>query len=500
MAYPPSLTEAQKQYLHSSLTDYALAHGLVVRPADSLAPTNPSNTLATAAPVTLFPSLFPREAWMEARDVQEMYNELYVRVSRDEKWLGEVMESLKGVDEFMERLWAMHLKLRASGFAQSLSLGLFRSDYLLHQAEGDEEVSIKQVEFNTVSSSFGALSTRVSDLHRHLFSIGAFPSSPALNMDALPANPALDELAAGLAAAHEAYLAQQRKQKKNNVVILFVVQPGERNAFDQRWLEYTLLKTHSTPVLRHTLAELHSLAHISPSTSVLTIPHPSGTTVEVSTVYFRAGYAPTDFPTQTEWDAREMLERSMAIKCPTLITHLAGAKKVQQRLAEPNQLEYFFPSSYSNLISRLRRTFTALYPMDAHSQPGKLGRHLALQNPEKYVLKPQREGGGNNIYRTKIPTFLNSLPSDAHFDAYILMELIEPPAARNTIVRGGELLEGGVVGELGVYGVALWDAAENEGGLRVNREAGWLLRTKGVESEEGGVAAGYGCVDSVCLV
>ena len=120
-----------------------------------------------------------------------------------------------------------------------------------------------------------------------------------------------------------------------------------------------------------------------------------------------------------------------------------------------------------------------------------------------YVLKPQREGGGNNIYKSKIPAFLNSIPED-HWSGYILMELIVTPGGlRNMVLRNGEVMEGEVVGELGVYGVCLWDAAggkDPEGWLKVNREAGWLLRTKGSESEEGGVAAGFGCVDSVVLV
>ena len=85
------------------------------------------------------------------------------------------------------------------------------------------------------------------------------------------------------------------------------------------------------------------------------------------------------------------------------------------------------------------------------------------------------------------------------------MELIVTPGGvRNTVVRNGEVMEGEVVGELGVYGVCLWDASrEAEGGegwIKMNKEAGWLLRTKGSESEEGGVAAGFGCVDSVVLV
>ena len=85
------------------------------------------------------------------------------------------------------------------------------------------------------------------------------------------------------------------------------------------------------------------------------------------------------------------------------------------------------------------------------------------------------------------------------------MELIVTPGeVRNLVLRNGEVMEGEVVGELGVYGVCLWDQAGGkdgeEGWLKVNREAGWLLRTKGTESEEGGVAAGFGCVDSVVLV
>jgi hypothetical protein len=31
---------------------------------------------------------------------------------------------------------------------------------------------------------------------------------------------------------------------------------------------------------------------------------------------------------------------------------------------------------------------------------------MALENPEEYVLKPQREGGGNNVYGLDIPPAL----------------------------------------------------------------------------------------------
>jgi hypothetical protein len=113
-------------------------------------------------------------------------------------------------------------------------------------------------------------------------------------------------------------------------------------------------------------------------------------------------------------------------------------------------------------------------------------------------MKPQREGGGNNVYKSAIPARLAAIPQE-HWGSYILMELITPPPAVNTILRGnGKVEQGGVICELGVYGTCLWNRETGE--VVRNEEAGYLLRTKGDQSEEGGVAAGYGCMDSVRLV
>lgn len=59
---------------------------------------------------------------------------------------------------------------------------------------------------------------------------------------------------------------------------------------------------------------------------------------EVAVIYFRAGYAPRDYFGRAEWDARLKLERSTAIKCPSIAYHLAGTKKVQQVLAQEGQV------------------------------------------------------------------------------------------------------------------------------------------------------------------
>lgn len=404
----------------------------------------------------------------------------------------------------MARLYKVHLDVKKEGFVQNLSLGLFRSDYMIHvdSSSATSPPVIHQVEFNTVASSFGGLSTLVSQLHRYLLRIDAYPQTGHLiTEDNLPVNHSAQGLACGLAAAHKAYGPGGGGRK---TVVLFIVQPGERNVFDQRWLEYNLLEKHDIQAHRISLSEVPNLITLDSITRALIYhpPHAPGVLIEVSTVYFRAGYGPGDYPSELEWVARTTLEYSKAIKCPSVITQLAGTKKVQQVLAMEGVVERFIADP--KVAERIRSTFAAIHPLDT-SPAGLAARKMALNSPEKYVLKPQREGGGNNIYRSKIPDFLRSIP-ESHWSGYILMELIEPPNLENIIIRNGETLGGGVIGELGVYGTVLWRDGEGDQrgkGIQAiisNEESGWLLRTKGRASEEGGVAAGFGSVDGVLLV
>lgn len=49
----------------------------------------------------------------------------------------------------------------------------------------------------------------------------------------------------------------------------------------------------------------------------------------------RAGYSPDDYPSELEWQGRGKLERSSAVKCPSVAFQLAGAKKVRARPGLP---------------------------------------------------------------------------------------------------------------------------------------------------------------------
>ena len=93
----------------------------------------------------------------------------------------------------------------------------------MHAPGNGERSSLKQVEFNTISSSFGTLSERAANLHRCAHSPSAesgnrnirrrylyrstqyYGTSPHLREENFPENNTTAGLAEGLAEAHKAY-------------------------------------------------------------------------------------------------------------------------------------------------------------------------------------------------------------------------------------------------------------------------------------------------------
>jgi len=157
-------------------------------------------------------------------------------------------------------------------------------------------------------------------------------------------------------------------------------------------------------------------------------------------------------------------------------------------------------------------------------------------------MKPQREGGGNNIYGQAVADALQTMTQE-DLKAFILMERIFPPSQAATLVREGALLNDVTLCELGIYGVYLSDksgifptsllrqlasqfcpsslvaASSNDDALiasnddnddsattaasdttAYNKYAGFLLRVKPANSDEGGVAAGYSVLSAPSLV
>ena len=92
--YHPEEASNEIRHLVSLIKDWSIAHGLAVRPPPSVvsAETDPHGVLATTAPVTLFPSPFPRVCFDQACSIQEAYNKLYASIAQDEEFLKSIVE------------------------------------------------------------------------------------------------------------------------------------------------------------------------------------------------------------------------------------------------------------------------------------------------------------------------------------------------------------------------------------------------------------------------
>lgn len=207
--------------------------------------------------------------------------------------------------------------------------------------------------------------------------------------------------------------------------ILFIIEDITYNICDQRFHEFQIRENYPhVKVIRKTLTDVFNTGVLGSNKELIV----DG--IVVSVVYFRAGYEPGHYHSQNEWSARLMIERSSAIKCPSIHYHLAGTKKVQQALAKPGILKRFLTDEED--ITRVKEIFTGLYSLDKEEGGDKVV-DMVLKNPEGYVMKPQREGGGNNIYGSEIPEKLIEM-SEEERSAYIVMDRIFPPISRSYMV------------------------------------------------------------------
>lgn len=469
---PIPLEEKELEVLVSKTKDWAIMHGIGIRSNTAF-----SEDTINFAPFILLPSTFPRSEFEKAVEIQTTLNELMHRVAHNEEFLKETLKDTIQVDEFTGNLYKIWETVLNEGITQKLSLGLLRSDYMVHSGSSSK---IKQVEFNTVSVSLAGIGNGVSIYNRYVLEeLGHHDK-----IRNLPENSALTGMTMGLLEAWKIY-------GDPNAAVLFIIEDVTYNICDQRFHEFELKRLNSTvKVLRKTLTEMYSEAHLTENNELIVDDK------AVSVVYYRSAYTPDQIPTKKEWDARLMIERSLAIKCPSIQYHLAGTKKVQQALAKPGAIEMFL--SEAKKISAVREIFTGLYGLD-FDEAGDQAIQMALDDPERFVLKPQREGGGNNIYGQEIRDAILNMKDSKERTAWILMERIKPPISTGYMIRAGgpkvpPLVE--MVSELGVFGVVIGDSQK----ILVNRQVGHMLRTKASTADEGGVAAGLGALDSPYLI
>lgn len=541
---------------------FAAANGLQVetkKTSPSTSSSSPPSSSYQCAPISLLPNIFPGKAFQKAKSLAPDFNLLVDKISRNHKFLNDTLAggevSVISKDEYTKKLLQLYNEIYADEDADADAdetkpnfahladrLGIQRSDYMLNPSPTEGVFELKQVELNTIAASFAGLATGVARLHSILTNRFGNELKDWIKMNSIkvmgedylansndvnvgvPDNTALEKLAYAMSVSHERYNSRFVDENGNNeqgstpVAILFIVQDGETNTVDQRKLEFQLWEEHKIPVVRMSLTTAHTQLKLENDGSLYILGESDGNDgkesiqYQVSLVYYRAGYAPTDYPDGydgIEWKSREKIERSRATKCPSLGYHLAGTKKIQQELARPGVLEQFFDNG-DDKVESMRDAFAGLYSLgdDAVNEDIDAVKDVLLSGSAgKYVLKPQREGGGYNYYGDRLTEKIQqnvkvnddgSVVLGEDLAEFILMQRLFPPKQTAVLLRAG-IVEGSgeSISELGCFGSIL-QSFDGKTTLH-NEYAGFLLRTKFENVDEGGVASGFATLSSPYL-
>lgn len=192
-----------------------------------------------------------------------------------------------------------------------------------------------------------------------------------------------------------------------------------------------------------------------------------------------------------------MIELSRSIKCPNINTFLTTFKVFQYQLTKPDILKKYVNDEF--IVNDILRFFVKIYYLQ-EIEPDKqkeLFKEIVL-DVNKYIIKPQKEGGGNNYYGEDIKKLIPSEDCTIkdEMKSCIVMERINSVETQTIMLfeNKPKIIES--VSEFSAYGVILSD----ETTIHQNKSVGFLVRTKDKNSNEGGVIVGASAIDIPCLM
>ncbi|KAE9549320.1 hypothetical protein FO519_007471 [Halicephalobus sp. NKZ332] len=401
-----------EQYVREAI-DYAYCHGFILKPRDS----GNEGLTYQHSPLALFPSPFPAEIFKQAQEVQNDMLELYFYLSWDHDFLIEAHKDVIKSDKFIQKMVEVYDEVWKSGVAQSKILFFQRADYMCDVAR-DPKGELKEIEVNIMGVGGMYYSRKITNWHRKI----TYDTFGNKALDHIPANDPVRETVQGL---YHAWLSMNDK----DAGILIVVQDYTSVIMDERTVEYELAESHDEPmkIFRLTLTQCAERLTLKEKDLIL-----DGIT-RISLIYYRTGISPEHYPSEKEWDARLLMEKSNALKCPWIGVQLSNTKKVQQVVSQPGFIEKYFPEKPDS-VKRLRAVFGGMWGLEKQDEETKKVISDAIAHPEKYVLKSQRDCGEGNYYGEQLASKLKTM-SHEEFGAHILMEKFQPMAGKNVMVR-----------------------------------------------------------------
>ncbi len=145
------------------------------------------------------------------------------------------------------------------------------------------------------------------------------------------------------------------------------------------------------------------------------------------------------------------------------------------------------------VTDKIKGLFKGMYDLsDSASTDVIQVKAFAIENPDNFVLKPLKEGGGNNFFGLELQSMLLNL-SQEELGTYLLMEKINAPEVKTHMLKNGKILYCSGITEIGIYSFVVANSATGQ--ILENEVNGCLARTKVSNCNEGGVSAGFAVID-----
>lgn len=130
----------------------------------------------------------------------------------------------------------------------------------------------------------------------------------------------------------------------------------------------------------------------------------------------------------------------MAIKCPNIDGHLATFKKFQEAFSDNKLVTEIMSEKHQESIDKLGNIFEGMWSLEHIMNPEAKEVHevvqKAIEKPGDYILKPQREGGGNNLYDDELKKVLTTWDKK-DIAQFLIMEKIRAPKIKHYMLRAG---------------------------------------------------------------
>lgn len=467
-------------------------------------------------PFSLLPAMIDIGNYENLCKISKYLHKFIDGMSRDVQFLIQTLKPILTNDVFLSRYIEIYERqLKLNEFNQPISMGIYRTDYMQNA-----DMKWGQIEINVAGVGGFFAAQKMNDLRRWSIHRYAGICLPIYNNDNgkiinnhtndctndmkedgntrifLPNVTSFDCCVRTLATA-----AKLVHPLKPLVMIIHPINT-ETGIIDQSAIDFELFNKYNVVCIRRSMRDLcKGRIKLDVETKELIVDDVHRISCvfhhQNQTSYYLKSFENEGF--DNCMNVIQIIEFSTAIKQNMGYT-LMGTKIIQALYStfslDNNILYRYLEKSEAQLIQK--------YCFNVYCLDVRLDKNASIviadaqKNYNNYVLKPNRDGGGNNFFDEEVKIQIDKMLMNENanaLSAYILMEKIDAISFDAWFVNQRQCSKIKSNAEVGIFSCYL----ASESIIYVDEVCGSYCKTKNITANEAGIKAGNGVIDSCIL-